>query len=367
MPIIDARGGGTIAGVETKQLAAPFTIKGSIKSYDYNTKSNPPYWVDLFNNGVNVSGVYYMALQDAAMVGRGVIVYNNKVLLESAIFQMEYLNKLLVNHKIISALVKKPTKQFGKVIPLLNKLSNNYYHWTTESLTRLAAFIEYSGEDYHDYDIIIAADAPSFVRESLIALFGIRPDKIIPWQNTDCGRLEKCVLISYPFIRTEQTVMTNVYNLPLYTLLNKISLKNLPSPSLAPTYIIISRANVNQRKLLGEDTLKEYFAHIPFQIIHTEKMGYVEQVYAFRNAKLVIAPHGAGLINLVYATQKPLVIELFPTIRKIRDAGAYHQVAREMNIDYHLLVKEPVNNDQDIEITEGILTEIKDILSLYGY
>jgi len=367
LPMADARGRGITKGIETKQLAEPVTIKGSIESYDYNTKSNPPYWIELFNQGVSVSGVYYMALRGAAMVGRGVIIYQKKVLLESAIFQREYLNKLLVNHKIISALFKKPTKQFGKAIPLLNKLSNNYYHWTTESLTRLAAFIEYSGENYHDYDIIIAADAPSFVRESLIALFGIQPAKIIQWRNTDCGTLDKCVLISYPFIRTQQTAMTNIYNLPLYNLLNKISLKNLPSPNQAPTYIIISRANVNQRKLVGEDKLKEYFAHIPFQIIHTEKMGYVEQVYMFRNAKLVIAPHGAGLINLVYVTNKPLVIELFPTIRKIRDAGAYHQVAREMNIDYHLLVKEPVNNDQDIEITEGILTEIKDILFRYGY
>ncbi len=308
-----------------------------------------------------------MALPGAYLVGRGVIVYKKKVILESAIFQMEYLNKLLINHKIISSLFKKPKKRLGKVIPLLNKLSNNYYHWTTESLTRLAAFIEYSGENYHDYDIIIAADSPYFVRESLIALFGIKPEKIIQWQNTDCGVLDNCVLISYPFVRTPETVMTNMYNLPLYSLLKKISLTNLPSPNQAPTYIIISRANVNQRKLVGEQRFKEYFAPLPFQIIYTEKMSYVEQVYAFRNAKLVIAPHGAGLINLIYVNNKPVVIELFPTTRKIRDAGAYHQVAREMNIDYHLLVKEPVNDEQDIEITDGILAEIKDILAPYGY
>jgi capsular polysaccharide biosynthesis protein len=161
--------------------------------------------------------------------------------------------------------------------------------------------------------------------------------------------------------------MTNMYNLPLYRLLNTISQKNVPSVSSEPEYLIISRANVRQRKLQGEERIKEAFPNIPFSIIYTEKMSYSDQVTTFRNAKLVIAPHGAGLINLVYVTQKPVVIEIFPTTRKIRDAGAYHQVAREMNIDYHLLVKEPVNDEQDIEINDDLLNELKTILSHYGY
>jgi len=367
LPMIDVRRGGTIANAQITALAKPYTIKGNLATYDYNTKANPPYWITLFDRGINVAGLSYLAFSGAYLVGRGVIVYQKKVVLESAIFQKEYLNKLLINHKIISTLFKKPKKKLGKVIPLLNKLSNNYYHWTTESLTRLAAFIQYSGEDYHEYDIIIAADSHAFVKESLVALFGIKPEKIIAWKNNDCGILDKCILISYPFVRTQETSMTNIYNLPLYTLLNKFSLTNIPSPNPAPAFVIISRKNANQRKMLGEQRLQDYFQAIPFQLIYTEKMSFVEQVYVFRNAKIIIASHGAGLINLMYVNNKPLVIEFFPTTRKIRDASIYYQVARAMNIDYHLLVKEPVNNKQDIEITDEILNELKDIFSPYGY
>ncbi|MES1182122.1 MAG: glycosyltransferase family 61 protein, partial [Flavobacterium sp.] len=276
-----------------------------------------------------------------------VLIYNGKVLLESAIFQREYVDKLLANHILFFSLHKKPKAAISNAIPLLDKLSNNYYHWTTESLTRLAAFSEYSGKNYHDYNIIIAADAPAFVRESLTDLFKVKAEKIIPWKNNQSGSIEKCILISYPFIRTEQTVMTNIYNSQLYKLLNTIALKNIKAISDEPEYLVISRKNANQRKLAGEETILPAFPYIPFRIIYTEDMSYIDQVRAFRNAKIIIAPHGAGLVNLVYVTKKTVVIEIFPATRNIRDAGIFHQIARELQIDYHLLIKEPVNNEQD--------------------
>lgn len=367
LPIVDTRKGGQIEGIEKIELTQPVTIKGDAPNYHYDTNEKAPYWISMFREGLEVPPCFMLILNNAYMVSRGVIIYNNKVLLESAIFQREYLDKLLSNHSITKTLVAKPKKQLGNVIPLLNKLSNNYYHWTTESLTRLAMFAEYSKEDYNDYYIVIAEDAPEFVKESLIHLFHIAANKIITWKNNATGALKKCVLLSYPFIREEKTVMTNVYSLPLYKLLNTISLKNIPSASGDEGYIIISRANVNQRKLLGDDRIIKAFPSIPFKIINTEEMSYVEQVIAFRNAKIIIGPHGAGLVNLIYVTKNPLVIEIFPTLRKIRDAGAYHQIAREMNLNYYLLVKTPVNNDQDIEISESIIAEIKSILTQNNY
>ncbi len=367
LPVVDLRGGGNIDGASKTFLTGEAPIKGDIDTYHYDKTAKAPYWIELFREGVTVPPLFMLVLYNVRMVSRGVIIHQNKVLLESAIFQREYLDKLLANHSILVSLYKRQGTTISNAIPLLNKLSNNYYHWTTESLTRLAALSEYSNEDYYDYNIIIAADAPAFERESLIALFKVKEEKIITWKNNDKGIIEKCILISYPFIRTEETVMMNVYNLPLDRLLNTISLRNISSLTNEAEYIVISRKNVNQRKLLGEEKILNAFPAIPFKIIYTEEMSYIEQVRTFRNAKIIIAPHGAGLVNLVYVTKKPVVIEIFPTTRKIRDAGAYHQIAREMEIDYHLLVKEPANDEQDIEITDTILSEIKDILSLYKY
>ena len=367
LPVVNTRGGDTISGAAQTTLAPKLAIKGSPKMYYANAKGGTPYWVGIFERGLLLPPLVLFKLYNANMVNRGVVLYQNKVLLESAIFQREYLNKLLANGSILTSLFKKPKARLGKVMPLLNKLSNNYFHWTAESLTRLAAISAKGNEDYHQYHIIIAADAPSFVRDSLMLLFKIQPDKIIAWKNNDASRLGECLLVSYPFVRTPQTAMTNVYYFPLFKLLNTISLRNIPTVSQEPTYVIVSRGHAKQRRLVGEEKIVEAFPTIPFKIVYIEKMAFAEQVTTFRHAKIIIAPHGAGLVNLVYVTQQPVVIEIFPSTRKIRDASLFLQVSREMGIEYHLLVKEPVNSNQDIEVNEALLLEINNIIALYKF
>lgn len=362
LPVTDSRKGDEVKGVDKIELTQPFTIKGDAPLYSYNTSQPAPYWIALFNKGIDIPAAFMLVLHNAYMAGRGVIIYNNKVLLESTIFQREYLDKLLSNHIIGKTLLKKPTKKLGHVIPLLNKLSNNYYHWTTESLTRLAMLAQYSNERYEDYSIVIAEDSPAFVKDTLVNLFKVLPEQIITWKNNEVCTIDKCILLSYPFVRTPETAMTNIYNLPLYKLLNTFALKNIPPASTTAEYVIISRKFVRQRKLVDEEKILQAFPHIPFRIIYMESMSYVEQVNTFRNAKLIISAHGAGLVNLVYANQQPVVIELFPATRKIRDASLFYQIARQMDIHYHLLVKQPYNDEQDILITDDTIDELRAIL-----
>lgn len=366
LPVEDLRASSNFDGLEKIALTKPFALTGEFNGYHYDKQTTSFYWIELFKKGVKMPAFFMLKLPSAYMVGRGVIIFHRKVILESTIFQREYLDKLMINHIILRSLHKKSGRKLGNVIPLLNRLSNNYYHWTTESLTRLAMLSEHSDVDYGAYDIIIAADAPAFVRESLINLFRIPASKIITWHNNDSGSMENCLLLSYPFVRNEETRMTNIYNASLYSVLNAISLKNIPSETDQPEYIIISRANATQRKLLGEIKIVQAFPAIPFKIIYMEQLNYVEQVQLFRNAKVIIAAHGAGLVNLIYVTKKPIVIEIFPSTRKMRDAVLFHQIAWQMDIDYHLLVKEPVNNNQDIEVTDDLISQVCDILLSKG-
>lgn len=48
-----------------------------------------------------------------------------------------------------------------------------------------------------------------------------------------------------------------------------------------------------------------------FGIFHLENMGFSEQVSLFYNAKVIVAPHGAGLANLVFCNMQPTVLEFF--------------------------------------------------------
>ena len=226
-------------------------------------------------------------------------------MLESTIFQKEYLDKLLKNHSIFKAFVFKPKQQLGNVIPLLNRLSNNYYHWTTESLARLAKLMETGKENLSDYDILIAKDAPAFIKDSLEYLLLWPETRIKTWENDQDAKVKKCLLISFLFVRNKETEMTNIYSPEVYNILHKLSLLNIPEKKDRPQHIIISRKSTAQRRLINEELLVTAFPGYPFEIFNIEDMTFVEQVQLFRNAKTIIAPHGAGLVNLIYVNNDP--------------------------------------------------------------
>jgi len=62
--------------------------------------------------------------------------------------------------------------------------------------------------------------------------------------------------------------------------------------------IYISRQN-SSRKILNEDELIHMLRAHDFQIVQCEDLTVVEQICLFSQAEIIIAPHGAGLTNLL--------------------------------------------------------------------
>lgn len=338
-------------------------LTGGYPFYNFAT-GEKPYWLNLFERGIEFPALFYLDLKVCYLIGRGIILNEEKkIILESTFFQKEYLDKLLKNHLVVKTMLVDPNEELFDIIPLLSRLSNNYYHWTTESIARLALFQQSHPELFERFHILIAADAPSFVKDSLLYLFKLPSNKIISWGNNDRAKVSNCLLIGYPCIRNEATSMSYIYHPSIYKIIHALSLKNIESDNDTATYLIVSRANVHERKLKGEEKIISLFPDIPFQLVYTEKMNFTDQVKMFRNAKIIIAPHGAGLSNLVYVNNNPLVIEIFPSKRYIRDAVLFYQIAAAMNINYHLIVKESLNASLDMSMDDELLSQLKAIIS----
>ncbi len=73
----------------------------------------------------------------------------------------------------------------------------------------------------------------------------------------------------------------------------------------------ISRSLTKLRQVTNEDALSAFLTERGFTVVHLENMSPVEQIALFSNAKTIVAPHGAGLTNLIYANA-PNVVELIP-------------------------------------------------------
>ena len=74
--------------------------------------------------------------------------------------------------------------------------------------------------------------------------------------------------------------------------------------------VFISRRSALARRIANEDEVRRVLAPLGFAAYALEEMSFAEQVRLFAQAELIVAPHGAGLMNLAFAG-RPGVVELF--------------------------------------------------------
>jgi len=75
--------------------------------------------------------------------------------------------------------------------------------------------------------------------------------------------------------------------------------------------LYIDRRSARARRLVNEVDLIVALELLGFEIVCLEKLSILEQICLFRQAKFIVAPHGAGLSNLIYAGPDCMVLELF--------------------------------------------------------
>ena len=84
----------------------------------------------------------------------------------------------------------------------------------------------------------------------------------------------------------------------------------------APTgdgVLYISRRGSTRRPLVNEDALEERLRDAwGAAVVRMEGLTFREQVAAVRSARTIVAPHGAGLTNLLFAADDAVVVELIP-------------------------------------------------------
>ncbi len=98
--------------------------------------------------------------------------------------------------------------------------------------------------------------------------------------------------------------------------------------------LYVSRRRSGQRHMSGEDAVEEHLQSRGFAIGFLEDLAFVDQVRLFRGAKIVVAPHGAGLSNLVWCSPGTRVLEIFP-VNYINDC--YARLAGCLGLTYSCL------------------------------
>lgn len=263
-----------------------------------------------------------------------------------------------------------PTKRIkGSVVNLsLSGLEKNYYHFTTELLLRFHLLRKANINP----DFYIVDNSLVFQKE-LLKLLKIPEHKILTIDSS-YQVIQATTLYTTSLINNwEYCYFNNVihyqkqwlpkWNKDLYEDLKKINtslIKNYNSPN-----IYISRNHGTKRTIENEEELLFILKSYNFKILYLEELSILEQISYFAHAKIIIAPHGAGLVNLNYCKKGTVILELFPQF--YHDAS-FKLLAFQNSLIYNYVICKtsfPTKNPTEDNINVDI-NQLKKFLINYG-
>ena len=189
--------------------------------------------------------------------------------------------------------------------------SRNYYHWMINALgrSRLCAAVTPEATvilpDFH-----LAGDQQGQVKgvvlqASVSAVLGDCAHRLMPPGAYRVRNLS--VLWTRP---TAPTDITGVK--PLYDVFDGVTAQFGGWPKRRPRRLYLSRRAAHDPRLPEADApaLARVLDRHGFEVLALEDMSFEAQVRAAAEAEIIVAPHGAGLTNLVFTHRDAVVIEL---------------------------------------------------------
>jgi len=207
-----------------------------------------------------------------------------------------------------------------------NSGHKSYYHWTLESIGAL-------------------------LMRRLLGQTGplVMPPLTERWQTDlrELFRIEEPVIEVAPneLAAFDEVALTNLtgrsYSFGPHPALLQEFVRQAPSigKTDGPKRIYISRFDVpGRRRMENEKSLCDLLRTRGFSIIDTGSLSVIEQAILFRGAEVIVAPHGAGLTNLIYACDGALGPQVIELIHEGYLARGFLKIAQAKALNYMAIV-----------------------------
>ncbi|MBW4651340.1 MAG: glycosyltransferase family 61 protein [Kastovskya adunca ATA6-11-RM4] len=262
------------------------------------------------------------------------------------------------NHSIFTQWKLPPVHYVpGTVAALSSAKANIYFHWMTDVLPKIE-LLRLSGLPVDRIDKFIVNGYNSPFQKETLATLGIYKNKVI----------ESC---KEHHVKADQLLVPSLPSLPgnvpqwVCDFLRKNFLYSQESQkSATPERIYISRGKASYRRIINEPEVFNCLDKLGFQAVALETLSIAEQALLFASAKVVVAPHGAGLTNLVFCQPGTTVVEFFsPKYVNV----CYYAMSDLLGLNYYYLIGEGQNPPEGIDphlAGEDILVKLESLSSL---
>jgi hypothetical protein len=199
-------------------------------------------------------------------------------------------------------LLPRVKRLVGTSVSLVTRHSSNYYHWMFDVIPRILKMESLRVKmDFNRY-LVLDLHEPAFKMESL-EYFGIDHSKVFNVRSGDHLECERILLFERPLdVPVETDTIRSIHKF-IYPL----KLSNHPK------FVYLSRGNARTRRIENESELVTALEKLGFVCVRAEKLSFREQVEMFHSAGAIVAPHGAGLTNLIFCRPGTKVFEIFST------------------------------------------------------
>jgi hypothetical protein len=230
-----------------------------------------------------------------------------------------------------------PPKQHvsGRVAVLNTRFSHNFYHWMIDILPRLAP-LRRLGIDV-DYYLI---DCLSPFQQTVLTSLGIELHQLVQPHSRLLLEADELIVPSLPTpscIRELGALLSETMGVVHHE---------------AERRIYISRRRTGTRTIDNEDELELLLTKLGFETHYMETYPLATQAQLLADAKIVVAPHGAGLANLLFARPGTSVVEIVPAGRY--NATCYPEKSRIFGLHHQLIFAAPGS-------THRMVVELSDV------
>lgn len=213
------------------------------------------------------------------------------------------------NHRV-NMWARKRAERLGKTLEISHhdaywfssRAWQNYYHFIVDSCLR---FVDLESVGALSADAkILCSTTPTKWQRLYLELLGVSEDRLVVC-GKDMLRIENLLMSAS---RRQRFAVSPDAIASFNTRIRAgVDVSNLAQYDK----FYISRSLTKLRQVTNEEALSAFLSERGFQIVHLETLSAAEQIALFSGAKTIVAPHGAGLTNLIYANA-PDVVELIP-------------------------------------------------------
>lgn len=192
---------------------------------------------------------------------------------------------------------------------LLGLWSDGFFHWFADYLPRVRGIEAYAERTGVYPDVLVGSEGPSWQRDSL-ELLGVPNGRVV---ETDGMRrtVDRFIVPSLPRQTEADSPRWGYTQSPrgLRWVGDRIR-QNLGIDPGNENRILITRRGAQKRRLANDKEVIEALSPYGFEPVTLSNLSLESQVELFAKADAVVAPHGAGLVNSIYAEDLK-ILELF--------------------------------------------------------